>query len=105
MDFLEKPFDEADLRAAIERGLEKEAHRIDHAAASADLNAKLSKLTRREREVLQLAGKGFHAKEIGAALQISPRTVEVHKARLMAKLDARNVAELVRFALAMDKAD
>ena len=46
------------------------------------------------------AARGLHAKEIAAALGISPRTVEVHKTRLMAKLGVRNVAELVRFALA-----
>jgi RNA polymerase sigma factor (sigma-70 family) len=56
-------------------------------------------LTPREREVLTLAGKGLHAKEIAEKLGISPRTVEVHKARLMEKLGARNVSELVRFAI------
>jgi DNA-binding NarL/FixJ family response regulator len=49
--------------------------------------------------VLQHAARGLHAKEIAATLGISPRTVEVHKARLMEKLGVRNVAELVRFAL------
>lgn len=58
--------------------------------------------TNREREVLKLVGKGLHAKEIAASLNISARTVEVHKARLMSKLEARNVSELVRFALAAE---
>lgn len=103
VDFLEKPFDEADLRAAIEKSLEKELGRIERAAAENDEAAKLVKLTPREREVLVLVGKGLHAKEIARALAISPRTVEVHKASVMAKLGARNVAELVRFALTADK--
>lgn len=103
VDFLEKPFEEADLRAAIEKGLEKELGRIERAAAENDEAAKLAKLTPREREVLILVGKGLHAKEIARALAISPRTVEVHKASVMAKLGARNVAELVRFALTADK--
>lgn len=103
VDFIEKPFDEADLRAAIEKGLEKELGRIQRAAADNDEALKLAKLTCREREVLHLVGKGLHAKEIAGALAISPRTVEVHKASMMAKLGARNVAELVRFALAADK--
>jgi len=103
VDFLEKPFDEADLRAAIEKSLEKELGRIRHAATDSDEAAKLAQITPREREVLDLVGKGLHAKEIARALAISPRTVEVHKANLMTKLGARNVAELVRFALTADK--
>lgn len=103
VDFLEKPFDEADLRAAIEKGLDKEYRRIQHAKADNDQALKLAKLTRREREVLELVGQGLHAKEIAASLDISARTVEVYKSRLMAKLEARNVSELVRFALAAEK--
>ena len=103
VDFLEKPFDEADLRAAIEKGLTKELRRIRRTAADNDEALRLAKLTRREREVLDLVGKGLHAKEIARVLVISPRTVEVHKASLMTKLGARNVAELVRFALTADK--
>lgn len=103
VDFIEKPFDEADLRAAIEKGLHIELGRIQRAAASHDDAQKLALLTPREREVLQLVGNGLHSKEIGRALAISPRTVEVHKANLMTKLNARNVAELVRFALVADK--
>ena len=103
VDFLEKPFAEADLRAAIEKGLDKEYRRIQHAEASNDQALKLAKLTDREREVLELVGKGLHAKEIAASLDISARTVEVYKARLMTKLEARNVSELVRFALAVEK--
>lgn len=98
VDFLEKPFDDGELCAAIERGM----RRMESVQAGAELESKLAKLTPREREVLLLVGRGFHAKEIGATLEISPRTVEVHKSRLMAKLDARNVAELVRFALAAE---
>jgi FixJ family two-component response regulator len=103
VDFLEKPFDEADLRAAIEKSLQKELGRLQRAAAENDDASKLAKLTRREREVLALVGEGLHSKEIARALAISPRTVEVHKASMMAKLGARNVAELVRFALTADK--
>jgi len=103
VDFLEKPFDEADLRAAIDKGLKRESERVGRAAADSEDLAKLAKLTNREREVLEQAGKGLHAKEIARVLGISPRTVEVHKASLMGKLGARNVAELVRFALIAGK--
>jgi RNA polymerase sigma factor (sigma-70 family) len=103
VDFIEKPFDEAELRVAIEKGFDKESRRIQNAEAGNDQALKLAKLTQREREVLELVGKGLHAKEIAASLDISARTVEVHKARLMSKLEARNVSELVRFALAAEK--
>ena len=103
VDFIEKPFDEVELRAAIEKGFDRESRRIQRAEMGADQTLKLAKLTHREREVLQLVGKGLHAKEIASHLGISARTVEVHKARLMAKLEARNVSELVRFALAAEK--
>jgi RNA polymerase sigma factor (sigma-70 family) len=105
VDFLEKPFDEGELRAAIESGLAREARRLERAEAGDDLAAKLAHLTPREREVLELVGKGLHAKEIASVLDISPRTVEVHKARLMTKLEARNVAELVRFAVFVEGPD
>lgn len=95
VDFLEKPFDHAQLRAAIEAAFSREDARLARAGDA----ARLAALTAREREVLELAAKGLHAKEIGTALGISPRTVEVHKTRIMEKLGARNLAELVRFAL------
>jgi RNA polymerase sigma factor (sigma-70 family) len=103
VDFLEKPFNESELRRAIEKGLDRESRRLGSARASEDLDSRLARLTPREREVLELVGRGLHAKEIAASLSISARTVEVHKSRLMDKLGARNVAELVRFALGAEK--
>lgn len=103
VDFIEKPFDEAELRVAIEKGFDRESRRIRRVETGNDQIVKLAKLTNREREVLELVGKGLHAKEIAAALGISARTVEVHKARLMTKIEARNVSELVRFAIAADQ--
>ena len=99
VDFLEKPFDDEQLRAAIFTAFALEERRIQHADESRDDAERLAKLTVREREVMEQAARGLHAKEIAATLGISPRTVEVHKTRLMAKLGVRNVAELVRFTL------
>lgn len=96
VDFLEKPFDQGQLRAAIDTAFSLEARRLRRSAEA----GQLSLLTAREREVLEHAAKGLHAKEIARVLGISARTVEVHKTHLMAKLGVRNVAELVRFALA-----
>ena len=100
IDFLEKPFDDEQLRAAILTAFSLEGRRIQQADASRDDAERLARLTAREREVMEQAATGLHAKEIAASLGISPRTVEVHKTRLMRKLGVRNVAELVRFTLA-----
>jgi FixJ family two-component response regulator len=100
VDFLEKPFDNRQLFAAVETAFALEGRRIRHDEGRRSDAAKLERLTPREREVLEHAARGLHAKEIGAALGISARTVEVHKTRIMEKLGVRNVAELVRFALA-----
>lgn len=100
VDFLEKPFDNIQLCAAIETAFALEERRIRREDGRQTDAGKLGRLTPREREVLDKAAQGLHAKEIAAALGISPRTVEVHKTRIMEKLDVRNVAELVRFAIA-----
>lgn len=100
VDFLEKPFDSVQLRAAIETAFALEERRIQQDEGRRRDSEKLDRLTAREREVLEQAAQGLHAKEIAAALGISPRTVEVHKTRIMEKLGVRNVAELVRFAIA-----
>jgi len=100
VDFLEKPFDDAQLKGAIEAALARESERLRRHEIRRGDEERLGSLTGREREVLAQAALGLHAKEIAAKLAISPRTVEVHKTRIMAKLGVRNVAELVRFALA-----
>jgi RNA polymerase sigma factor (sigma-70 family) len=100
VDFLEKPFDSVQLCAALETAFALEDRRIQRQDGRRSGVEKLSRLTAREREVLEQAAQGLHAKEIAAALGISARTVEVHKTRIMDKLGVRNVAELVRFAIA-----
>lgn len=100
VDFLEKPFREEQLRSAIEAAFALEEKRLRQRDRQAADASRLERLTPRERDVLELAAQGLHAKEIAARLAISPRTVEVHKTRIMDKLQVRNLAELVRFALA-----
>jgi two-component system response regulator FixJ len=96
VDFIEKPFDDAQLRDAIQTAFALETERLGSAELRRADEAKLARLTPREREVLEHAVSGLHAKEIASALGISPRTVEVHKMRIMEKLEVRNIAELVR---------
>ena len=105
VDFLEKPFDNMQLCAAIDSAFALEDRRIQRADGQRRDSEKLGRLTARERQVLEHAALGLHAKEIAAALGISPRTVEVHKNRVMEKLGVRNVAELVRFAIAATPLD
>jgi two-component system response regulator FixJ len=96
VDFIEKPFEGAQLRGAIDTAFALETARLESAELRREDAAKLARLTPREREVLEHAVNGLHAKEIAAALGISSRTVEVHKTRIMEKLQVRNIAELVR---------
>ena len=105
VDFLEKPFDNVQLFTAIETAFALEERRIQRDDGRRADAEKLGRLTPREREVLAQAAQGLHAKEIAAALGISPRTVEVHRTRIMEKLGVRNVAELVRFVIAATPPD
>lgn len=96
-DFVEKPFSAETVlervRESIELSRKQQAEGSAHAFQGADL------LTRREQEVLQQITDGASNKEAGRTLGISPRTVEVHRARIMEKLGARNAADLVRIVL------
>jgi FixJ family two-component response regulator len=99
VDFLTKPVDEQILLEAIEAAFAAfDAGRLEQ-AARADREALLGRLTPREREILDLVAAGRSTKEIARALDLSPRTVETHRANLADKLGAGSVAEMVRFAL------
>lgn len=98
VDFLEKPFEEDALLAAIEHAFERERRRITSSQALSRRHEGLAQLTPREREVMDLIVQGQHNRDIGRQLGISVRTVEVHKARVMDKLGARNLAELIRIS-------
>jgi two-component system, LuxR family, response regulator FixJ len=101
-DFLEKPIDDAVLRATIEAALARDHEARDRASRRAAWQGRLARLTPREREVLQLVVHGRHNREIAAALSISPRTVEVYKARLMDKLQVDRLPDLIRIALDLE---
>jgi FixJ family two-component response regulator len=93
VDFIEKPFDAAQLLSVIDSAL-SERRATDTAQEPRERPA--AQLSPREREVMNLIVKGMHNRRIAEALGISPRTVEVHKARVMEKLGAKNLVELVR---------
>lgn len=99
IDFIEKPFDESELRALVERMLQKA--RTDHSTAREQRAAKdlLGKLTTREQQVLERIVAGRLNKQIADDLGISIKTVEAHRANIMEKLNVNTVADLLRLAL------
>jgi FixJ family two-component response regulator len=98
VDFLEKPFDEEAPIAAVEAALARERARLSCTQVARARDLSLAGLTQRERDVMELLVLGLHNRDVAQRLAISPRTVEVHKARVMSKLGARNLAELIRIA-------
>lgn len=95
-DYVVKPFDARTLVARVERALADFSRRAQRAASEFPGHALL---TPREREVLAEIAGGASNKEAGRRLGISPRTIEVHRARIMDKIGARNAADLVRIVM------
>jgi two-component system response regulator FixJ len=100
VDFIEKPFDDEVLLAAVHAALQRGAEDRRAEAERAKLIARLESLTPRERTVLDGLIVGHPNKTIAYDLGISPRTVEVHRARIMEKMGARSPSDLVRLAFA-----
>ncbi|AJA08061.1 LuxR family two component transcriptional regulator [Sphingopyxis fribergensis] len=100
VDFLEKPFEKAVLIAAIETAFGRMAAADGAVARAVEAEVILAVLTPREREVLDGLAQGLPNKTIAYDLGISPRTVEVHRANLMAKLDVRSLSDALRLAFA-----
>ena len=96
VDFIEKPFDEAGPIAAIESAFRREASRLERESAGSARSRALDRLTPREREVASLLSEGLHNRAVAERLGISARTVEVHKARIMEKLGAATIVDLIR---------
>jgi two-component system, LuxR family, response regulator FixJ len=98
-DFIEKPFDEARLLASIKNAIEKNQQPEIDAADLEKLRSRFNTLSTRQRQVMELAVAGLSNKEIGSQLKISPKTVENHRAWVMERIGARNIADLVRIAM------
>ncbi len=97
-DFIEKPFDADTVVRRVEEAIAAERRRP--VASDAEILFVAESLTPRERDVLREITAGATNKEAGRKLGISPRTIEVHRARIMEKLGARNTADLMRIVLA-----
>jgi two-component system response regulator FixJ len=98
-DFIEKPFNSDGIFASIERALTLGGRSQQERSAIAEILACADRLTVREREVLHELVAGNPNKVVAHHLAISPRTVEIHRAHVMEKMQARNLSELVRMAL------
>jgi RNA polymerase sigma factor (sigma-70 family) len=100
IDFIEKPFDYKQVVALVRDCIARDAASRAAREAQRVCAERLAQLTQREREVLDLVVAGKTNRDIAEALDISVKTVEAHRARLMEKVDAESVAELVQAALA-----
>lgn len=104
VDFLEKPFDSDAILASIDEALRRGSARTEAGFNRAELAARFAELTPREREVMTLVVGGHPNKVVAHRLGIAVRTVEIHRARVMEKLGARNLSELVRMAILLETA-
>jgi len=105
VDFIRKPFRDQELLDRIQEAL---SHDAEHRAQQADLDAiraREASLTPREREVFARVAEGQANKVVAIDLGISERTVEIHRSQVMQKMQARNLADLVRMQIRLDQAD
>lgn len=99
LDFLEKPFEAERVLGAVRAGLELNDARMDADAERLRMQRRMSSLTARERQVLDLIMEGASNKVIAARLAISPRTVEIYRANVMSKMRAESLSDLIRGAI------
>lgn len=98
VDFLTKPFSADELVSAIKNAVDKITKRRSEDSQLHEIKERISSLTPREYEVFRLVVQGFLNKQIGSQLGISEKTVKVHRSRVMEKMKAGSLAELVLFA-------
>ena len=96
IDFIEKPIDDVQLLNAIQSALDYDIRHFELSTSRDRTHQALARLTARERQVVDLVIEGMQNREIASRLQISPRTVEVHKAHAMEKLQVDRLADLLR---------
>ncbi len=102
VEFIEKPFNGQALLEKVQQAIRDDAERLNRDAATETVRSRLESLTDKEKEVLQLIQEGRPNKEIAAMLTITPRAVEMRRAGLMKKLNARSLPELMRMTLGTD---
>lgn len=100
IDFIEKPFEKSVLLGAVDAALDRMNDMAAHESRATAAAVRLARLTAREHEILQGLAEGLPNKSIAHDLGISPRTVEVHRANVMSKLDVHSLSEALRLAFA-----
>jgi two-component system response regulator FixJ len=100
LDFIEKPFEKVVLLSALEHGIDRLKRSAENVERADEAAVRLQALTPRERDVLDGLAKGLPNKTIAYDLGISPRTVEIHRANLMSKLEVKSLSEALRIAFA-----
>jgi FixJ family two-component response regulator len=98
VDFLPKPFTEKDLLSAVERAIERSKTRNKESAEVAQIKQRINTLSPKELEVFHLVAKGMLNKQIASKRGTSLQTIKVHRGRVMHKIQAKTVTELIRFA-------
>jgi FixJ family two-component response regulator len=98
IEFLTKPFQKEELLSAIHRGLSADRAWLHEHAGDAALQARFEELTAREREVMEMVSAGLANKQIAAQLELSEVTVKIHRSRVMQKMQANSIADLVRMS-------
>ncbi|MCG8426756.1 MAG: response regulator transcription factor [Chromatiales bacterium] len=102
IDFIQKPFNDQALLDSVHRALSHDAHQRGEASRLQDIQDRYDRLTPREQEVLHLVIGGMRNKMIAADLGISQSTVEAHRAKVMEKMEARTLSDLMRMMLALE---
>jgi FixJ family two-component response regulator len=102
VDFIEKPFNDQLLLDAVHRAVEQDAERRGRASRLADIRERLERLTPREREILDMVVGGKRNKVIAIDLGISQSTVEAHRAKVMEKMEASSLSDLMRMMLSLN---
>lgn len=102
VDFLEKPFNNQAMLDSVHRAIEMDAKQRGESSRLQEIEARYDTLTPREKEVMQLVIEGVRNKNIAYDLEISQSTVEVHRSRVMEKMAAKTLSDLMRMSMAMD---
>jgi len=105
VDFLQKPFGDEALMTAIEQALRLHGKRRRSQSVSDDVDARLARLTPRETDVMELVVTGLRNRSVARELGISERTVKIHRGRVMKKVEANSLPDLVRMVQIRDGPD
>ena len=104
LDFIRKPFRDQELLDRVQEALSHDAENREHHADLEAVRSRAGNLTPREREVFERVAEGQANKVVAIELEISERTVEIHRSQVMQKMEAKNLADLVKMKILMDNA-